>query len=131
MAWSYSITSGALLDPSGILIGHGYSGRGEGLNNSSMTNVPDVGPIPVGHYTIGSPFDSDKVGKFALPLTPDPTNIMFGRSLFRIHGDNPELNHTASEGCIILARDIREKIAKSLDKILAVNIYDNPVLREE
>jgi hypothetical protein len=45
---------------------------------------------------------------------------MFGRSDFYIHGDNPALNYTASEGCIILARPIREQIAASGDNDLQV-----------
>jgi lipoprotein-anchoring transpeptidase ErfK/SrfK len=81
-----------------------------------------VGPLPSGKYTIGLPYDDHQVGKFALPLIPDPTNEMHGRSLFRIHGDNPHLNHTASHGCIILAHPLRESIAKSSDKELVVEL---------
>ena len=33
----------------------GYSGHGEGKNNPAMQKVPNVGPIPVGKYTIGQP----------------------------------------------------------------------------
>jgi hypothetical protein len=44
-------------------------------------------------------------------LEPDPTNEMFGRGDFLIHGDNSEGNFSASEGCIILAHDVRVKIA--------------------
>jgi hypothetical protein len=39
---------------------------------------------------------------------------------FRIHGDNKHLNHTASEGCIILPKSIRLRIGHSLDKLLHV-----------
>jgi hypothetical protein len=45
---------------------------------------------------------------------------MFGRSGFLIHGDNAEMNHTASDGCIILSHDIREQIDESEDRVLIV-----------
>jgi len=45
---------------------------------------------------------------------------MFGRSNFLIHGDSVVHPGTASEGCIIAARYIREDIAKSPVKVLAV-----------
>jgi hypothetical protein len=55
-----------------------------------------------------------------MPLTPDPSNEMFGRSAFFIHGDNPQLNHTASDGCIILIRPLRADISNSGDDDLIV-----------
>ena len=39
-----------------------------------------------------------------MPLIPSPTNEMFGRSEFLIHGDSLEHPGAASEGCIILPR---------------------------
>jgi hypothetical protein len=51
-------------------------------------------------------------------LTPRPGNQMFGRSAFMIHGDNR--THTASQGCIILRRDLREQIDRSDDRELTV-----------
>jgi hypothetical protein len=41
-------------------------------------------------------------GEYSMPLTPDLANAMYGRSGFRCHGDNPERNESASEGCIVL-----------------------------
>lgn len=120
MPWTFLITSGTLLNHNNIPVGHGYAGHGEGLNNPSMCNVPDVGPLPVGNYKIGQPIHDDHVGVFALPLTPNPDNQMFGRSAFFIHGDNPALNHTASDGCIIMARAIRNDISNSADDDLIV-----------
>jgi hypothetical protein len=98
----------------------GYSGHGEGKNNPAMQKVPNVGPIPVGKYTIGQPYDSPQTGPFTLPLTPDPENEMFGRSGFKIHGDNLSDPGNGSDGCIVVARDIREKINNCNDKILNV-----------
>ena len=43
-----------------------------------------------------------------------------GRDGFLIHGDNPALNGSASEGCIILGKPLRELIAASTDKDLNV-----------
>jgi hypothetical protein len=37
---------------------------------------------------------------------------MFGRSGFFCHGDNPAENQTASDGCIVAARPIREIVAQ-------------------
>jgi hypothetical protein len=45
---------------------------------------------------------------------------MFGRSGFFIHGDNQAMNHTASEGCIILPHAARIAIASSGDRGLRV-----------
>ena len=120
MSWTWLITSGTLLNLNGIPVAHGYAGHGNGLNNPKAISVPDVGPLPVGSYQIGQPIQDDHVGVFALPLTPDPSNEMFGRSAFFIHGDNPSLNHTASDGCIILPRQVREDISNSGDAELIV-----------
>lgn len=117
--WTYQITSGTLL-ADGETKGHGYAGHGKGLNNPAMCNVPDVGPLPKGKYKIGPHEDNPRVGKFAMRLTPDASNQMFGRAGFFIHGDNPQMNHTASDGCIILARTIRQDIADSADYDLTV-----------
>jgi hypothetical protein len=120
MAWTFQITSGTWLNQNNIPVGKGYAGHGDGLNNPAMCNVPDVGPLPQGRYTIGQPIQDNCVGIYALPLTPDPANQMFGRFGFYIHGDNPELNHTASDGCIILPRAVRNDIANSGDDDLIV-----------
>lgn len=119
MPWSYSQSTGALsLD--GTFIGTGYSGNGEGLDNPDFQNVPDVGPIPEGTYTIGPASTHPGKGPVVMALDPDPSNEMFGRSGFLIHGDTAAMNHTASDGCIILSRDIREQIAASEDTVLIV-----------
>ena len=91
-----------------------YAGRGEGLNNPAMQNVPKVGPLPQGRYLIAPPADDPVVGEFALRLSPYNSNEMFGRADFFIHGDNPQMNHTASEGCIVTARADREYVAEKV-----------------
>jgi len=118
--WTYSQSTGSLVSESGTLIAQGYSGSKEGKNVPGMSNVPDVGPIPAGLYTIGVPFDSATHGPFAIPLSPDPANEMFGRSGFLCHGDSITDPGTASEGCIILPRFARERIVESGDTTLKV-----------
>lgn len=120
MAWTFQITSGTLLNMNNIQVGQGYAGHGPGLNNPAMCNVSDVGPLPIGKYKIEQPRTDAQVGVYAMPLVPDPTNEMFGRSAFFIHGDNPELNHSASDGCIILIHPLRADIANSGDDDLIV-----------
>lgn len=85
-----------------------------------MQNVKGIGPLPVGKYTIGAPYNHPTVGKYAMPLLPDPANEMFGRNSFFMHGDSVEHPGLASHGCIIQARDIREKVWTSNDHALVV-----------
>jgi hypothetical protein len=122
VSWTWKITSGELLNQNDIPVGHGYAGHGEGLNNPAMIGTPDVGPLPIGTYTIGPHQDNPHVGLFAMRLTPDPANEMFGRAGFFIHGDNVEMNHTASDGCIILPRAVRQDVANSADDTLIVEV---------
>jgi hypothetical protein len=116
--WTYSQGTGKLLDPSGRHVATGYSGKGSGKNNCEMQHVKNVGPIPQGLYIMGKPYDSAKVGPFAIPLEPDQFNKMFGRSAFLIHGDNK--TGTASEGCIILPRKTRNAMFDSGKRVLKV-----------
>jgi len=99
MGWTYSQSTGKI-NHNGTFIGRGYSGKGAGKNNPSMQHVRAEGPV-------------------TMKLTPIGHNAL-GRTLFRIHGDNQRMNFTASEGCIILSRSIREKIANSDDTRLNV-----------
>ncbi len=103
-----------------LLLAFGYSGAGEGKNNPAMETVRDVGPIPKGCYFVGPPHDTAEHGPFVLTLTPDPSNEMHGRAGFLVHGDSKANPGTASKGCIILRRSVRELIAKSADKSLWV-----------
>jgi hypothetical protein len=118
----YSQTTGIFSSDSGNILGKGYAGNGKGKNNPAMENVRNIGPLPKGKYTIGKPYNSPHTGPFTLPLTPDPKNKMFGRSEFKIHGDNISNPGYASNGCIILSRSIREEINSLIDKILFVTI---------
>lgn len=115
--WTYAIASGALAQ-GGEMRGRGYSGRGEGRNNIAKVKVRMVGPIPPGRYRIGPAYVHARLGPVTMNLDPLPGTEMFGRSLFRIHGDNA--THDASNGCIILSRVLRDEIAASPDRLLDV-----------
>jgi hypothetical protein len=119
--WQYMQSTGHLIDPTGATIGTGYSGRGSGLNSPDAEDLTDVGPCPRGLWTIGAFFD-DPGGKGPLVchLTPQAETETFGRSGFMIHGDNAQANHTASEGCIVLAHDLRAALDASADRLLEV-----------
>lgn len=109
----------------GILWGIGYAGHGSGKNNPDAQNIPNVGPLPCGTYTIGAVSDSPKTGPLTIILCPSTDNRMFGRSAFRIHGDNKA--HDASEGCIILPREVRERIAQQRGDKLEVVAHEDGV----
>jgi hypothetical protein len=53
-------------------------------------------------------------------LQPASTNQMYGRGGFIIHGDNKTGNQSASEGCPILNKDIRNEIGDSGDNAFKV-----------
>jgi RHS repeat-associated protein len=86
----------------------GYSGNGQGLNNPAAQNQPNVGPLPQGSYTVGG--TTNRRGPNTRPLIPDPSNNMYGRSGFLLHGDNAAMNNTASEGCIIIPPQCRTAV---------------------
>lgn len=117
--WTYSQSTGRL-SHDGIEIGTGYAGCGDGLDNPAMENVPCVGPLPRGRYSIGPQFHHSHTGPITMRLSPDISNVMFGRGGFLIHGDSIKHPGTASEGCIVLPHDIREQIAESTDRRLQV-----------
>lgn len=122
--WTWKQRQGELLDPNGVHAASGYSGGNcgknkEGINNPDMQNVHSVGPLPQGTYTFGSPVAQSHLGPFAIPLNPAPTNEMFGRSSFYVHGDTTPSGN-ASEGCIILPRAIRNELAGSPDNQIQV-----------
>ena len=120
MSWIYQQSTGNLLDYNGQTVGIGYAGNGKGKNNPLMQNVKNMGPLPQGNYLIGEPYDSEHTGPFTLPLEPDKNNNMFGRDEFFMHGDSITEPVTASNGCIIMSRYVRNKINSSNDKILIV-----------
>jgi len=119
MTWTYQQSTGYLWQDQ-TFVGTGYAGQGAGLDNPSFESVPDMGPIPEGYYSIGPSFNHPQCGPESMHLTPLEGTNTFGRDGFLIHGDNSSLNHTASHGCIILARNLRDLIAASPDRQLTV-----------
>ena len=116
MTWRYCQDSGMIYQ-GGSLVGQGYSGHGEGVNCHALEHVPNVGPIPCGGWVVGPPFFSDTHGPYCLPLTPKSWQARWG---FLIHGDSFSHPGQASEGCIILTREVRMKIWNSGDHDLEV-----------
>jgi hypothetical protein len=117
--WTFEQQTGDLRYE-GKVVASGYSGHEAGKNNPKMQHVPCIGPIPEGYYTIASPIDTASHGPYVLHLTPFQHNQMFGRSGFLIHGDSVKQPGTASEGCVILGRMVREAIWQSGDRTLRV-----------
>jgi hypothetical protein len=119
-AWTYAQRSGEL-QQDGENVSTAYSGAGEGKNNPALDNVPNVGPIPRGNWTIvGPPVDTHDHGPYVLRLEPAAETETHGRSGFLIHGDSKTNPGTASHGCIILPRAIREQVWHSGDRELEV-----------
>lgn len=120
--WVWDQSAGELRR-NGEVIAKGYSGKGRGRNNPALESVRATGPIPRGKWKIVEKYDSASVGPYALKVFAvdgklDDTHARTGRGAFRIHGDNR--TGTASEGCIILPRNIRQMIWESGDRDLEV-----------
>jgi hypothetical protein len=123
--WTFEISTGKFYDPTGAAIATGYSGGNcghdpEGVNNPADENLKDIGPLPEGLYTFGTPVDHSQLGPFAIPLIPDPANDMYDRRGFYCHGDLAGRYEAASEGCIIMPRFARGLAAASADHRLEV-----------
>lgn len=118
--WTYKQSTGELLSSDGVVVSIGYSGAGIDKNRPEDEGVQNCGPIPMGDWSIGDAVDTATHGPVVLPLTPLPGTDTLGRSGFLIHGDSIKTPGTASHGCIILPRVIRESIDSSSDKLLRV-----------
>lgn len=118
--WTYVQKTGYLYKDT-VFKGAGYSGRSTGYNNPNTESLVGIGPTPCGAWEIGPWLEEHPhLGILVAHLTPsDPSNV-FGRSGFFIHGDNPLVNHTASDGCIILNHELRSLIRDSGDTQLTV-----------
>ncbi len=119
--FTYVQRTGDLYDPDGTFMARGYSGDAANFNNPAAQALRAEGPIPVGAYTIGDPIDPpDHLGPLAMPLTPNAGTNTLGRSSFFMHGDNRAANHTASHGCIIMGRAVRQAVLDSPEDQLLV-----------
>ena len=63
-----------------------------------------------------------QTGPFTIILIPYPSNVMFGREGFRIHGDNVRDPGNGSDGCIVIDRIIRQQIWNGADHRLIVKV---------
>jgi len=109
------------LEPAGELVGNGYSGDRQDWNKPEDQELRAQGPIPRGRWAIG-PWEAQhaRLGLLVAPLTPYPETETFGRSGFYIHGDNAAMNHTGSEGCLVLSHNLRQATANSQNRDLEV-----------
>jgi hypothetical protein len=115
--WTYAQSSGDLFH-NDEYVETGYSGAvPNGKNQPNQECVKNVGPIPRGWYNILA--ERDEPTAVTLPLSPDEPNYCDPpRDGFLIHGDNS--TGTASTGCVIVSRKIRERIRDSKDFRLRV-----------
>lgn len=118
--WTYEQRTGRLVDAAGKTLATGYAGAGAGKNNPDMQHVKNTGPLPRGRYTIGPPEEGTGHGPYVLRLTPFPSNSMWGRGRFLIHGDSVSAPGTASLGCICAPPLARHAVWESGDHVLEV-----------
>jgi hypothetical protein len=107
LIWDQSAGS---LSRDGVVIGAGYAGAGRGKNNPSMQAAKAVGPIPRGRWRMVTVRDSPNTGPYTIVLEPCSGTDTCGRGDFRIHGDSIRNPGTASHGCIVIQRAIRQAI---------------------
>lgn len=123
--WTYDQSSGELRKD-GALFSLGYSGKGRGKNNPALQGMQGLGPIPRGDWHMVRVYNSANVGPYAIELhaidakPDDDTHQPTGRGAFRVHGDSIKNPGSASNGCIILPRNVRERMWKSNDHLLRV-----------
>jgi hypothetical protein len=118
--WIYAVRSGRLFQ-NDVYKATGYSGSGTAKNDPTQQYKHNLGPIPVGVYLIGKAIETTAShGPVVMPLTPVAYSETFGRSAFMIHGNSIRAPGSASHGCVILNRPIREEIAASMDRLLVV-----------
>ena len=113
MSFAYQQSTGNFAQD-GTILAIGYSGNGPQMNDPASQGVKDHGPIPQGTYTIGPPEQDPVTGPVSMRLQPAAGNEMFGRGDFLLHGDTAAMNHTASDGCIILPHPARLTVAAAV-----------------
>jgi len=126
--WTFEQATGRLFDDSGTHVATGYSGgaggkRSDAVNNPIMQSVKGVGPLPQGIYYLQDPVEHSHLGPYAIPLKPSNLNTMYGRDGFYCHGDNAKMDESASDGCIIMPRAVREEMYEATDQLSVVDHY--------
>jgi hypothetical protein len=117
---TYSQSQGTLVAEDGKLLGTGFAGIGEGINNPQMQAVKNVGPLPVGFYRMAPPCASVLLGAYAIRLDPNPANKMYGRAGFYMHGECIQHPLSSSHGCIVMPLSTREAAFASGDRVIEV-----------
>jgi len=118
--WTFQQNTGKLFDSQMVYIATGYAGAPGYKDNPADEQLKDKGPLPVGMYVFTAPYNNIKTGPYTMNLVPDSDNEMFGRGDFRVHGDSLTAPGTASEGCIVMPRAVREQMWNSGDHTLQV-----------
>jgi|SRR5581483_1830285 len=121
--WTFERKLGELIAPDGEVKSTAvYSGQpGEYKNNPAFEQVHDSGTIPAGDWTITSLIEEETPhGPYVLFLAPQAGTKTYGRSGFLCHGDSVKAPGTASKGCIIAPRWLRELIWESGDRTIRV-----------
>ena len=122
--WTFDYSTGFVAKDAQIIDRDSYSGRWpDGFNNYLMQHVHDVGPLPLGFWTIsGPPFNDAEHGDYILRLDPDRNTDVFGRSGFLWHGKPlpPRDIRTGSKGCLCSAYQTRMRVYQSGDTRLLV-----------
>lgn len=99
----------------------GYSGAGEHTNQPQSQHLVGKGPIPRGVWFISEVQTRSDTGPVSVKLLPeDGRKVPGGRSGFFIHGDNKYQNQSASRGCPIFPRYIREFLGNYRGRQLVV-----------
>lgn len=125
--WIYEQSTGKLYSPDGLHAATGYAGGNggknpEGVNNHAKQGERNIGPLPCGVYTFGQVVLESHLGPFAIPLIPERSNKMLGRSAFYVHGDKSSPSRSASEGCIIMPRAVRAEMYRLGEQIAVVYV---------
>lgn len=115
--WTYAQRTGEMSN--GTLQFFGYAGHGSGMNNPDMADVKNVGPPPVGLYSMGPWHDELHLGPCVTALSPVGHDAD-GRTSLMIHGDNASQNHSGSDGCIVLGPTARHAMRDGGDTSLSV-----------
>lgn len=96
-----------------------YTGSGTGRNNPAMQSTPNVGPIPQGTWnatgvqrTLTNASGRTSSHANVIRLEPTADTNTFGRTAFRMHGDNS--TGTASLGCPIAPPATRSTLANMI-----------------
>lgn len=109
----YEQSTGRLLNPDGSLLAQCYSGLGPDKNVPASQHKIGQGPLPQGLYTLSSVEyvnGTSPHGPYVIVLTPDKTNMMFGRAGFLMHADSISHPGAASFGCIVVLHGATPKI---------------------